>query len=168
MERRPRFENVTTCYSKVTPSRHYVNRKRRNKAAGTFCFRLRTALRPNHYQPIFQRICLMYGRFGGLTRDISPIYGTLTRKKGAFGGKHILSKSAFLQKHLPYISEKPADEPANLPYISEIGLVGGKKKASRAGRLSRERNQLRRGCRRRSLPDRTGRDRPGLHRGRQA
>ena len=168
MERRPRFENVTTCYSKVTPSRHYVNRKRRNKAAGTFCFKLRTALRPNHYQPIFQRICLMYGRFGGLTRGISPIYGTLTRKKGAFGGKHIPSKSAFLQKHLPYISEKPADEPANLPYIGEIGLVGGKKKASHAGRLSRERNQLRRGCRRRSLPDRTGRDRPGLHRGRQA
>ena len=53
------IENVTTCYSKVTPSRHYVNRKRRNKAAGTFCFRLRTTPRSNQYQPIFQRICLM-------------------------------------------------------------------------------------------------------------
>ena len=82
----------------------------------------------------------------------------------ARGEKHLLDRSRVYFRLLKKIVRQGAERGEFRLGLAqeEIGLVGGKKKASHAGRLSRERNQLRRGCRRRSLLDRTGRDRPGL------
>ena len=62
------------------------------------------------------RISSMYGRFGGLTGDISLTYGRHMWRKPQ---KHTPEVAVFAGD-VPYISEKPPDKKQNLPYITQI------------------------------------------------
>jgi len=58
----------------------------------------------------------MYGRFGGLTGDISLTYGRHMRRKPQ---KHAPELPVF-EGEVPYISEMSPDKKQNLPYIAQI------------------------------------------------
>ena len=62
------------------------------------------------------RISSMYGRFGGLTGDISLTYGRHMRRKPQKRTPEV----AVFAGDVPYISEKPPDKKQNLPYITQI------------------------------------------------
>ena len=62
------------------------------------------------------RISSMYGRFGGLTGDISLTYGRHMRRKPQKSTPEV----TVFAGDVPYISEKPPDKKQNLPYITQI------------------------------------------------
>ena len=68
------------------------------------------------------RISSMYGRFGGLTGDISLTYGRHMRRKP----QKRIPEVAVFAGDVPYISEMFPYEKQNLPYITQIDrLVWG-------------------------------------------
>lgn len=58
----------------------------------------------------------MYGRFGGLTGDISLTYGRHMRRKPQKRTPEV----AVFAGDVPYISEMSPDKKQNLPYITQI------------------------------------------------
>ena len=62
------------------------------------------------------RISSMYGRFGGLTGDISLTYGRHMRRKPQKRTPEV----AVFAGDVPYISEMSQDKARNLPYVSGI------------------------------------------------
>lgn len=64
----------------------------------------------------FAHISLIYGRFGGLTGDISLTYGRHMRRKP----QKCTPEVAVFAGDMPYISEMFPYEKQNLPYITQI------------------------------------------------
>ncbi|RHL96301.1 hypothetical protein DWZ91_05225 [Bifidobacterium pseudocatenulatum] len=58
----------------------------------------------------------MYGRFGGLTGDISLTYGRHMRRKPQKRTPEV----AVFAGDVPYISEMSPDKKQNLPYITQM------------------------------------------------